>query len=188
MDSASVWRDYADRLKRFIVSRIRPPLQADDILQDVFIKVHTHMNALRDEQSLSAWLYQITRHTIADHGRRLGKTEPPVPSDDVSDDETPYTELEHCLQPMMMQLNAQDRAILTAVDINNKSQKALAAEWNMSESGAKSRVQRARQRLKQNFLACCDYEWNRRGEMVDFKTDDSCEHQACSTPSSTAGK
>ena len=69
-----IWNEFSQRLRVFILSRISDPDDADDILQEVFIKLHTRIDTLRDEDRLAAWLYQIARNTIADHYRAGGPT------------------------------------------------------------------------------------------------------------------
>ena len=46
--------------------------EAEDILQDVFIKIHEHSHQLSDEDKLTSWVYQITRNTLIDFHRKKG--------------------------------------------------------------------------------------------------------------------
>jgi RNA polymerase sigma-70 factor (ECF subfamily) len=66
----SIWEGFADQLRGFIRSRIRDHAAAEDILQDVFMKIHRKLPTLRAGERLEAWVWRITRNAIADHFRR----------------------------------------------------------------------------------------------------------------------
>jgi len=50
----------------------------------------------------------------------------------------------------------------------------LAARLGISISGAKSRVQRARQKVKDMLLTCCHYEFDRRGAILEYRQRCCC--------------
>ena len=68
-DSGQIYRDYAAHLLRFIEARVGDRQVAEDILHDVFEKVHTRLGSVREMTSLRAWLFQVTRNAITDHFR-----------------------------------------------------------------------------------------------------------------------
>ena len=47
--------------------------QAEDILQDVFLKILLKIDGLNNRDKLQSWLYQITRNTISDYFRQKEK-------------------------------------------------------------------------------------------------------------------
>jgi RNA polymerase sigma-70 factor, ECF subfamily len=61
-----------------------------------------------------------------------------------------------------------DRKALKMTGLEGLSQKELAARLGLSVTGAKSRVQRARVRLKEAILDCCHVEMDRRGTPIDY--------------------
>src|SRR5207244_8880949 len=69
MTTERVWEECHPRLKQFLLRRIPDEQSGEDILQDVFLKIHTRIDALRDEEKLQSWIYQITRNAIADYYR-----------------------------------------------------------------------------------------------------------------------
>jgi RNA polymerase sigma-70 factor (ECF subfamily) len=69
----SVWFEVSGRLRRFISARIRNRDDAEDILQEVFLRVHDQLSRLEDSARLHAWVYQITRNAITDYYRRRGR-------------------------------------------------------------------------------------------------------------------
>jgi RNA polymerase sigma-70 factor (ECF subfamily) len=69
-----IWHEYHSRLASFIRTKVSEDM-LDDILQVVFIKVHTRLDSLKDDTKIESWLYQITRNTIIDHYRSRQSSE-----------------------------------------------------------------------------------------------------------------
>ncbi len=68
-----IWREYYTRLHSFIQSRVGNSSIADDILQEVFVRIHSRINTLKESSKIQSWIYQIARNAIIDH-YRLHKT------------------------------------------------------------------------------------------------------------------
>src|SRR5436305_15257847 len=69
MTTEKVWEEFHPKLKQFVLRRIPDEQSSEDVLQDVFLKIHARIDTLRDEEKLQSWIYQITRNAIADHYR-----------------------------------------------------------------------------------------------------------------------
>ena len=67
--SEKIWQEYHARLRAFVKRRISDDCAADDVLQEVFLKMHVSLNSLKDEAKLQSWLYQIARNAVVDHYR-----------------------------------------------------------------------------------------------------------------------
>src|SRR5438270_14029619 len=65
-----VWAEFSDTLKGFILKRVSDEQAAEDILQDVFLKIHTHIGGLHDEDRLQGWVYRVARNAITDYYRK----------------------------------------------------------------------------------------------------------------------
>src|SRR5260370_41788506 len=101
-------------LKRFILKRIQDELSAEDILQDVFLKIHIHIDTLREVDKLQSWIYQIARNAIHDY-YRMHKATPELPEmtympEDRFDDVV--SELIHCIQKLIDDLSVVYRQAL----------------------------------------------------------------------------
>lgn len=183
--SEALYRTFQERLRRFILKRVNDAAAADDILQDVFLKIHTRADSLQDETKVESWIFQITRNTIVDHYRVRGKTEPLDDSidlpDDVSDDD-PSTRLAPSVRSFINQLPGQYRDALLLVEYEGISQKELAERLDISFSGAKSRVQRARAMLRDLLMQCCHFEFDQFGTIIDYHPHTCC----CCTPSGSS--
>ncbi|MEN6578400.1 MAG: RNA polymerase sigma factor SigZ [Phycisphaerales bacterium] len=167
----SIWAEFAARLGRFIHARVADPATAEDILQDVFVRIHQRLDHLRTPAKLQSWLYLIARNAIIDHYRKTRKTsqlpesllaEPPK-------DGPEACELKDALRQMIDGLPDTYREAIVLTEIEGLTQQELANRLGITLSGAKSRVQRARGQLKQMLLDCCHFEFDRRGGIVECK-------------------
>src|SRR5690606_41206199 len=52
-----------------------PISSVDDIVQNVFLKIYLHIDELKDQSKFQNWVFQITRHAIIDHYRRVRPTD-----------------------------------------------------------------------------------------------------------------
>ena len=70
------------------------------------------------------------------------------------------------------QLEEPFRQALILSEIRGMSQKEIADKLNISYSGIKSRIQRGREKVKKMMLDCCHYEFDRYGNLMDYKCRD----------------
>ncbi len=192
-DAQEIWQQIHNGLRAFIAKRIANEAEADDIVQDVWLKMQRGLDGLKDRSRLVSWIYQIARHAIIDHYRAPGRrSEMPAglaedleayqslsPRQTASEDTGQLrTELAGCLRPMIERLSREYRQAVILVDLEELTQQAAATQLGLSLSGMKSRVQRGRRQLKGMLEACCTIELDRRHGVVDFDLrnpqDNSC--------------
>jgi RNA polymerase sigma-70 factor (ECF subfamily) len=180
-----IWEAFHTPLQQFIRRRVPDDPTAEDLLQDVFLKIHQHIDGLKDARQLESWLYRMTRNSIIDYYRTA---RPTVTLESVGDlalpDELPdddiVSELLPSVRAMVYNLPPPDRQALILTEYRGLTQKELGARLGLSISGAKSRVQRARERLKQQLLTCCHIELDRRGHILDYQPRcDCCVYDPC---------
>ncbi|MCL6434533.1 MAG: RNA polymerase sigma factor SigZ [Leptolyngbyaceae cyanobacterium HOT.MB2.61] len=196
-DLTALWQEFHDRLYRFIQQRVNNPADADDILQEVFLRIHHRLSTVRDRDRLVSWMFQIARHAVIDHYRSSSRqwdvaTEREIElaaNPDEEDSATSNQELATCLQPMLKALPSTYREALQLVELEGITQKAAAERLGLSLSGAKSRVQRGRQQLKAMLLRCCEIERDRLGNVLDYqlKQGASCGSQELKSSCSCQG-
>ncbi len=174
-----IWHEYHSRLAAFIGNKVDEHA-VDDLLQEVFIKVHTGIGTLKEGVKLESWLYQITRNTIIDYYRSNRKTEefPDwLETPQVEEEEKIRKELLSCLEPMVKELPEKYRAAVQLSEIDNRPQKEVAEQQGISLSGAKSRVQRGRGLLKEMLHNCCEFELNKKNQIISYdeKRKEDCK-------------
>ncbi len=179
-----IWRELSDRLRQFVRSRIASAADADDVLQSVFLRIHTHLGNLRDVDRLESWVFQITRNTITDHFRKrrhvLEDVDSLANNSDNSNDESVNAELAGCLDAMIERLPEHQRRALSMYELQRMSQKEIASRESISLSGVKSRIQRGRKSLEAMLKACCEFQLDGRGNVVEYEAIDTnccCERR-----------
>jgi RNA polymerase sigma-70 factor (ECF subfamily) len=163
-------REVQQRLRSFIRRRVRSDAEADDVLQDVLAKL-VERGADVSDASLQAWLWTVARRAVIDRARAARSREAAAEdfAADLSEyaaetpDESALRELAACTAPMLATLDREDRELLERVDLAGESQADLARALGLSSSGLKSRVQRARVKLREQFERCCVIERDVRG-------------------------
>lgn len=166
-----IWENFNQRLFKFIRSRVEDDATAEDILQEVFLRIHTRMGTLTDSSRLESWIYQIARHAIIDHYRRR-RNVTDIPETVLDEDRLVEPDavdiLASSMREMVEALPEPYRQALLLTEYEGLTQAELARRLGISLSGAKSRVQRARQRIKDELLACCHFEFDRYGRVIDY--------------------
>lgn len=171
------WKDLDAKLRPFIARRVRSPIDVDDVVQDVFLRMQRAVSDLRDDERFGPWVYRITRSAIADHHRSAARhpiAEPDRPAEEtpaptVEDDPTAKEDLAAYLAIFVAMLPSPYREALTLTEIEGLTQKDAAAMLGITLSAMKSRVQRGRQQLRASLEDCCHIALDARGGVV------SCE-------------
>ena len=78
-------------------------------------------------------------------------------------------ELTGCLEPLLARLSPAHREALQLTDLDGLTQAEAGARLGLSTSGMKSRVQRARNQLRDLFTDCCDIHLDTRGGVIDYQ-------------------
>lgn len=178
----ALWLDAAARLRPFIARRV-PAEDVDDILQDVFVRMQRNLAALRDEDRLGAWLFQIARSAIADHGRararhpRAAGAPPERPAEpDLDAEREAATALAGCVAAFVARLPSPYREAVTLVELEGLTAREAADLAGISVSGMKSRVQRGRAQLRVLFDTCCQIALDARNKVTAFtpRCDRTC--------------
>lgn len=171
-------------LRAFIAKRVANEAETEDILQEVFLRIHRRLETVTDPRRVVSWVYQITRHAIIDHYRAAGKRleQPAGLAEELevmalptsrggSAEETGErrAELARCLRPMIEQLSPDYRDAVRLVELEGLTQQEAAARTGLSLSGMKSRVQRGRRQLKRMLEDCCLIQFDARRGVAEFE-------------------
>ena len=177
MELKQLWQEYEDRLRQFLLSRVKNPADVDDLLQEILLKTYQHLNTVQKPEKLLSWLFQIARNTLIDYYRksRVETSRQDIVKGAMLKDEEPEQyeqvrrELTNCIRPFLNQLPEKYREAIEIVDLQGSSQKELAKKLGLSHSAVKSRVQRGRSMLRAKFEECCRCELDVRGNVVDYE-------------------
>ena len=172
--SDSIWEKFSKPLKSFIKRRVKNDDDVDDILQNVFYKIHNSIGSLKDTDKIHAWVYRIAKNAVADFYRTHKYEEDTIElSEDIiseTEDELSVNgEIAQCLKAMINYLPEKHKQAIVLTEFQNLTQKEMGDRMGLSLSGAKSRVQRARVKLKEMLLGCCHLEFDRLGNVIDYQ-------------------
>ncbi len=179
-----IWRELSDRLRQFVRSRIESTADVDDVLQTVFLRIHSKFDDLRQADRLESWVFQITRNAVTDHFRKKRDAQDAaellIEDADESSEENLNAELAGCLGRLIGRLPEDQRRALSMYELDGMSQKDIANRESISLSGAKSRIQRGRKSLEGMLKACCEFQFDGRGNIVEYEaTNTDCCDVEC---------
>ncbi len=168
-----IWIDLHDELEKFIFSKVKDIDTSEDILQDVFLKIQLNIHTLSDCSKLTAWVYQITRNAVADYYRKA-HLETQIDGFDFAEQENEeplYLSLSNCINQKISKLSEKYKQAILLTYYDNHSQLSLSDELNISYSGAKTRVQRGRDKLKELILDCKNVETDTKGNLIAYQNN-----------------
>jgi RNA polymerase sigma-70 factor, ECF subfamily len=167
-----IWSRFSKQLSELICQKTGHQDHCYDILQDVYLKMVKNTDKIGKVDNIRHYLMKLAKNTVIDYYR----ANPALvisrePSEDLAAAENDinnptskladsyFSELIHALPPIYKQA-------LIRTELEGISQKQLASELGISYSGAKSRVQRAKEILRQSLLNCCDYKFDKYGNVI----------------------
>ena len=162
------WELLTDRLGAYIGRRL-PAEDADDVRQDVLLRIFKGAPQLGDDTRFGPWVYSIARNAVIDRLRvrklqTTGIDTIDVPADDDDEDTQP---LLRCVTPFVARLPSPYREAITLTDLRGLTQQEAADIAGVSLSGMKSRVQRGRRLMKTMFEECCRLTIDGRGRVIE---------------------
>jgi RNA polymerase sigma-70 factor, ECF subfamily len=179
-DTSAIWSEFGDGLKGYIQRRVGSPDDAEDILQDVFVRIHVGLRRVDDRERLAGWIYRITANAITDFYRKRARAgtaaerlesearvteQGSEPAEAIGDMERDRSVARY-VGTLVDALPAKYREAVRLTELDRMTRKEAAARAGISESGMKSRVQRGRAQLKDALLECCAVELDRRKGII----------------------
>jgi RNA polymerase sigma-70 factor (ECF subfamily) len=169
----SLWSHLSADLRRFIRRRVADDHAADDLLQETFVRVHRRLPTLEDADRVAAWVYQIARNIIHDHFRTATSAVAPLADADPAEEADDPRDAIRCracawLDEMVAALPDGYREAIQLSEVEGLTQQEVADRLGLSLSGAKSRVQRGRAMLRGVLDGCCRFEFDVRGNVIDY--------------------
>ena len=196
-DSAAVFEQYRERIYRYILRMTRDTTEAEDLTQETFLRAHRSLENLKDQNSLTAWLYRIATHVCYDRFRQSSYHSPPQSIDapgrggldaEIEDRDAPrldeaieQKEMSACVQEYVVKLPDDYRIAIILHDLHGLTNPEIAEMLNCSLDTVKIRVHRARRALQAALATDCDFSFDERGVFVCERKDradnrGSCEH------------
>jgi RNA polymerase sigma factor (sigma-70 family) len=136
--------------------QVRSPHLAEEVSQSVFTELARNATKLNPDTTLTAWLYQVTRHAAIDvvrrEARRQAREQIAFEMSDINDTSAGWPDIEPLLDEAMQSLEDSERAAILLRYFENKSLREVGEALGASEDAAQKRVSRAVDRLRE-FLS-----------------------------------
>jgi len=163
------WHNHEAELRRWFISRLGNTADADDMLQDVFEKAMLKRERFCSVENARAWLFRVARNALIDR-YRLKREQLELPDDIVADipESEAVDNLSECIPRVLSELSEDDREVITRCDIEGMPQQRYAQMKGVSLAAAKSRIQRARKRMRQRLESGCQIQLDETGNVCCF--------------------
>ena len=151
-------RKYQGRVLNIVYSLVGQDREAEDIIQEVFLKVYDNLKGFKQKSQFSTWLYRITVNTTYDFLRkRKGLAEEGLFEKIVAfygrpDDDLLLEEREEMVQAALNKVPFKFRTALVLKDIEGLSYNQISEVLCCSIGTVESKIYRARMFLRKELL------------------------------------
>lgn len=179
-----VYAMFQPKIHRYL-TRLVGDKEAEDLTQEVFIKIDGALKTFRHESQLSTWIYRIATNAAIDRmrnpafKRELAKDIPEGGFTDAreqdlaisaktcaTEEEVAHKETSECIRGVIENLPEHYRTILILSELEGLRNKEIAEVLGLSLDTVKVRLHRGKARLKQELTNYCDFYWDERNELT----------------------
>ncbi|MGD9567014.1 MAG: RNA polymerase sigma factor SigZ [Sedimentibacter sp.] len=159
----TVWNKFKNELLNFIKAKVKDEYEAEDILQEVFIKIYRNIEQLDDETKIKSWMYKITNNTIIDYYRKRKDSALQIDNiesilENGEENTNMNDEMFTCLKLFLYELPDKYKEPIEMYEFKGMKHREISKKLNISLSGSKTRIQRAREKLREVLTQCCEIE------------------------------
>jgi RNA polymerase sigma-70 factor, ECF subfamily len=190
------WSHLRAQVRGMLGGRLASGADAEDVVQEVLLRVFRNTNGLRDGDRFGSWLTAMVRNAVADQ-LRARQRHPLVRSEDGGSAETSGALPEEpddvarsrvvtALRPFAERLPAIYREVIILSELEGVPHAEIARRLAISVSGVKSRVQRGREQLHKMLTECCEISLDARHSVVECVPKAATSEADCCSPNSRA--
>lgn len=199
MEFSDVYDEFNEKIRRY-VERMVGKDGAEDLTQEVFMKVNKGLEGFKGESSLSTWIYRIATNAARDKLKsrsfredsskvRLTEPDEETQEDDGSicteekslsaEREAIRNEMNECIREFVDKLDENYRTVIILSELKELKNQDIADILGVSLDSVKIRLHRARVKLKKVFEAGCEFYRDEDNELAcDRKSEDSEKDEA----------
>lgn len=190
LDSGAVADRYRSSIRHYVLRLVGDASLADDLTQETFLRVHQHLEGLKDPGALEGWLYRIATNVCYDRLRQRDRREPSLPllspdeggNDAVVEDGAlrpdqllEQKEMSDCVLRFLAGLSPTYREVMILHDLQGHTDPQIAQMLGLSLQNVKMRLHRARTGLRAALAQGCTFTHDDRGVFVcEPKPPESC--------------
>lgn len=150
------------RFLKFLESRVGNREEAEEILQNAFVRSLEKSDQIRDTESAIAWFYRLLRNAVVDHYRQQGTSRlflETLARQGSDSEEIPDAAMERviceCVTNLVSVLKPEYADLITRVDLERGDVAVIANSLGITSGNARVRLHRARQALRQEVERTC---------------------------------
>ena len=176
-----VYEDYQDKLLRYLTGMVGPA-EAEDLTQEVFVKISLGLESFRGESSLNTWVYRIAANAAIDLLRRSASRADrclPVEGGEVFGGDEAFSnglpaseqrvikqEMNDCIRQVINNLPEDYRSVIVLSELEDLPDGEIAEILGVSLQTVKIRLHRARARLRQALQNECVFYQDEHGKLA----------------------
>lgn len=184
-----VYEAFQPKIHRYL-TRLVGAEEAEDLTQEVFIKVGKALNNYRKESQMSTWIYRIATNAAIDrmrnpsYRRELVEKQPGSclnkvnPTEDgeteagvscqpcLLEEQVVHKEMNDCIRGVIENLPNNYRTVVILSQLEGLPNKEIAEILELSLDVVKIRLHRGKARLKKELLHYCQFSWDERNEFI----------------------
>jgi len=185
LDFDSIYDEFNSRIGRYL-ERMVGKGEAEDLTQEVFIKVNKGLKGFEGKSSLSTWIYRLATNAALDklHSRPFRENKQKISLSNMDDEpeaedkdictqekelsaerEAIRTEMNECIREFVDKLPENYRTVIILSELKDLKNQEIAEILGISLDAVKIRLHRARIKLKEEFEAGCDFYYNQDSEL-----------------------
>jgi RNA polymerase sigma-70 factor (ECF subfamily) len=168
-----IYRDYYERIVSFF-SRSVGASSAEDLAQDVFVKVHRSLDTFERRSSVYTWIYRIAVNALIDHLRKI-KNEKKIIKCDLADRTLFYrsdsnylteefkivqNEMHECICSYIKMLPDRYKTAVILHEYEGMGIREIAESMDIKPDSARVLLKRARKKLRELLNNACDFYYN----------------------------
>ncbi|WP_375752182.1 sigma-70 family RNA polymerase sigma factor [Vibrio sp. HN007] len=152
------WSQHEQALLHWLLKETHDKELSQDLLQEVFVKVMQQRESFCSVENTKAWMFRVAQNLLIDQIRK-DRYHPLDEQSDSEDEEPQYDAIDllalSCLPRVISELEQSSREVITACDLQGMNQQDYAIQHGLSLPAVKSRLRRAREKLKQQIEVSC---------------------------------
>lgn len=163
------WLAHESELRGYLAHRVGNSHLAEDLLQEIFVKAMRQGRDFCNLDNARAWLFQVARNALIDY-QRLHRETVELPDDipQVTEQADPVVALSACVGRVLSELSEEDRDIIEQCDLNGMKQQDYAKAHGLTLAAVKSRLLRARQRMRDTLSVNCKVQFDEQGRVESY--------------------
>jgi RNA polymerase sigma-70 factor (ECF subfamily) len=176
-----LWNEFNQKLLSYIESKVNNTHDAEDILQDVFVKIYNSIDQLETQAAIKSWIYRIMKNTIIDFYKK--KKDISVSPDtlysievDYDDGDNMNDDISKCIGEIIFTLPDKYQTVYDMYEKNNFKHREIAEALDISVSASKVRLKRAKDMCKRKLVECCDFQVDKYGNLISYKLKGTCKY------------